>query len=245
MGPARQSRDWGRIRVREIEFLLLRLLFKMAEEQKQKEQKEQKQQKQHQPIQQNTQQKPQQISQPKPYVEKESESFRYIVRIANTDLDGKRQLIMGLQKIKGVSFMMANAFCALAQLDQTRRVGDLSEPEILKLENLVKNKKPEGLPEWLFNRRKDFETGENLHLIGGDLTFSHESDIRTLKKIKCYRGVRHIQGAPVRGQRTRSNFRKNKGKVTSVKRAVLAKVASQEKARVSKEEKSTSKETKK
>jgi len=55
--------------------------------------------------------------------------------------------------------------------------------------------------------------------------------ISRLEKIKCYRGIRHMQGAPVRGQRTRSNFRKNKGKVTSVKRSVLAKAASAAKAK--------------
>ncbi|HIH39125.1 TPA: 30S ribosomal protein S13 [Candidatus Woesearchaeota archaeon] len=189
---------------------------------------EQKNQKSH-------EQKPQQFAQPKPYVEKESANFRYIVRIANTDLDGKKQLIMALQKIKGISFMLSNAFCAIAKLDQTRRVGDLSEEEVNKLDLLLKNKKPE-IPSWLFNRRKDFETGEDIHLTGADLTFSHESDIRMLKKIKCYRGVRHMQGAPVRGQRTRSNFRKNKGKVASVKRSVVAKAASEAKAKEAKKE---------
>ncbi len=167
--------------------------------------------------------------------EKESANFKYIVRIANTDLDGKKQLIMGLQKIKGISFMLSNAFCAIAKLEQTRRVGDLSEDEVNKLDLLLKNKKPE-LPFWLFNRRKDAETGDDMHLTGADLTFSHESDIRQLKKIKCYRGVRHMQGAPVRGQRTRSNFRKNKGKVASVKRSVVAKAASEAKAKDAKKE---------
>ncbi len=181
-------------------------------------------------------QKPQQRpNQPQQYVEKEAANFRYIVRIANTDLDGKRQLIMGLQKIKGVSFMMANAYCALANLNSTRRVGDLPEEEVQKLDSLIKNKTPL-VPKWLLNRRKDIETGEDMHLVGADLTFSHENDIRQLKKIKCYRGIRHIQGAPVRGQRTRSNFRKNKGKVASVKRSVVAKAASEAKAKASKAE---------
>ena len=168
--------------------------------------------------------------------EKESANFRYIVRIANTDLDGKKQLIMGLQKIKGVSFMVANAYCNVANIEQTKRVGDLPEHDISKLDSLIRNKKPDQIPAWLFNRRKDIETGEDMHLIGGDLTFTHESDIRNLKKIKCYRGIRHMQGAPVRGQRTRSNFRKNKGKVASVKRSVVAKAQSAEKAKAAKTE---------
>jgi small subunit ribosomal protein S13 len=171
--------------------------------------------------------------QPRPQapIQKESANFRYIVRIANTDLDGKRQLLMGLQKIKGVSFMLANAYTVLASIDPRKRIGDLSEQDVAKLDSLIRNKKPEGLPTWLLNRRKDMETGEDMHLIGADLTFTHESDIRSLKKIKCYRGVRHMQGAPVRGQRTRSNFRKNKGKVASIKRSVVAKAAAQTKAK--------------
>jgi small subunit ribosomal protein S13 len=143
---------------------------------------------------------------------------------------------MGLQKIKGVSFMMANAFCALAGIEKTKRVGDLQETDISKLDSLIRNKKPADIPTWMLNRRKDMETGEDIHLIGGDLTFTHESDLRLLKKIKCYRGIRHMQGAPVRGQRTRSNFRKNKGKVTSIKRAVVAKQAAQTKAKETKKE---------
>jgi len=162
---------------------------------------------------------------------KPSAEFKYLVRIANTDLDGKKHVIMGLQKIKGVSFMTANAYCAVSGIDKNKTTGYLSDNEIQKLDTLIKNKKPENIPSWMFNRRKDMETGENIHLIGGDLTFNKESDIRLLKKIKCYRGIRHMQGAPVRGQRTRSNFRKNKGKVTSVKRSVLAKAASAAKAK--------------
>jgi small subunit ribosomal protein S13 len=174
-------------------------------------------------------------------IQKESADFRYIVRIANTDLDGKRQLIIGLQKIKGISFMMANAYCTILGMDQTRRIGDLSEQEASRLDSLIKSKKPAGVPSWLLNRKKDIETGEDMHLVGADLTFTHENDIRQLKKIKCYRGIRHIQGAPVRGQRTRSNFRKNKGKVASVKRSVVAKAASEAKAKAAKAEAKESK----
>ena len=163
---------------------------------------------------------------PAPVVQQqEHEGFRYIVRIVNTDLDGKRQILMGIQKIKGVSFMLAHALCSIAKIDYKKRVGDLSEQEVERLEVLLKSKKPNGIPAWMLNRRNDTETGETLHLVGADLTFSHESDIRLLKKIKCYKGVRHMLGQPVRGQRTRSNFRKNKGKVASIKRSAQPAVA--------------------
>ncbi|MBN2421290.1 30S ribosomal protein S13 [Candidatus Woesearchaeota archaeon] len=192
----------------------------MAEELKQQQQ----QQKQQQP----------QQGRPQPAVQtfhSDNPNFRHIVRIANTDLSGNKSVLMGLQKIKGVSFMIANAYCKLTGTNPTKKVGDLSEAEVQKLDLLIRSKNPEGIPSWMLNRRNDLETGKDTHLTGADLTFSHESDIRMLKKIKCYRGIRHIQNAPVRGQRTRSNFRKNKGKVASVKRSVVAKAAAAEKAK--------------
>ena len=55
------------------------------------------------------------------------------------------------------------------------------------------------------------------------MSFTQDNDIKMLKKIKSYKGIRHSLGLPVRGQRTRSNFRKNKGKVMGVKRKEGAK----------------------
>ena len=75
-----------------------------------------------------------------------------------------------------------------------------------------------GIPAWLFNRRKDAETGKDKHLLAADLTFQKDNDIKLLQKMKSYRGSRHQAKRPARGQRTRSNFRKNKGKVTGVKK---------------------------
>ncbi|MBU4308527.1 MAG: 30S ribosomal protein S13 [Nanoarchaeota archaeon] len=74
------------------------------------------------------------------------------------------------------------------------------------------------LPEFLFNRLKDFETGENKYLVGSDLELKKEFDIKRLKKIKSYRGIRHAAGLPLRGQRTRSNFRKNRKKAGGIKK---------------------------
>jgi len=185
----------------------------MANEQKQQQQQEKQQQ-------------PQQ-GRPQPTVQKHSDdpNFRYIVRIANTDLDGNKSVLLGLQKIKGVSFMMANAYCKVTGVNSTQKVGKMSDEDIQKLDTILKNHNPAGIPNWMFNRRKDMETGIDVHQVGADLTFTHESDIRNLKKIKCYRGIRHMQNAPVRGQRTRSNFRKNKGKVAAVRKTVVAKAA--------------------
>jgi small subunit ribosomal protein S13 len=151
--------------------------------------------------------------------------FKHLVRVANTDLDGLKTIPFALAKIKGVGIPFGFAACRMAKVDVTKKAGALSDAEVKKLEEVVKDPVKAGLPRWLLNRQFDFETGTHKHLLSGDLQFAIESDIRTMKKIKSYKGVRHIQGAPVRGQRTRSNFRKNKGKVMGVRRSASAKAA--------------------
>lgn len=150
------------------------------------------------------------------------QQFKHIVRIGNTDLDGNKAIVYGLRKIRGVGTNFANALCNVAEIDGLTRCGTLSEEQIKKLDELVRN--PVGkVPQWMFDRRRDPETGKDGHYIGDDLQFTIENDIKQMKKMKTYKGVRHIQGQPVRGQRTRSNFRKNKGKVLGVKRSAGAK----------------------
>ena len=142
---------------------------------------------------------------------KQQQRSQSVVRILNTDIDGNKHTLYGLTDIHGVSVSMANAILHHASIPKTKRIADLDEKEIEKLEELFE-KASEILPAWLLNRRKDFETGQDQHLYSADLTFSKEKDVRRLRKLKSYRGFRHQAGAPMRGQRTRSNFRRNKTK---------------------------------
>ncbi|MEK6835874.1 MAG: 30S ribosomal protein S13 [Nanoarchaeota archaeon] len=133
------------------------------------------------------------------------ENIKGIIRVANSDIVGTKPIYDGLRKIKGVNFMFSNAICNYLNLDKFRKIGTLNEKEIKSIEELIKN--PADLPKWLLNRRKDYDTGKDLHLTGATLNLSKEFDIKRLKKIKSYRGIRHALGQPVRGQRTRSHFR--------------------------------------
>ena len=121
----------------------------------------------------------------------------------------------GLAKIKGVSWGLSNAVCKVLKIDKARKIGSLSEAEIKKISEFIKN--PE-VPLYLLNRRHDLESGKDKHLTGSDLELQKELDIKRLKKIKSYRGFRHASGLPMRGQRTRSNFRKNKSKGAGIKK---------------------------
>ncbi|MBI1970172.1 30S ribosomal protein S13 [Candidatus Woesearchaeota archaeon] len=152
----------------------------------------------------------------------EDKDFQYLVRIANTDLNGKKPILLALQKIKGVGFSFANMICACTGVDKTKKTGYLSKEEIEKIDTAVRNPYSLHVPTWLFNRRKDYETGEDKHLIMGELDFAKSNDIRLFQTIRCYKGFRHAAKLPVRGQRTRSNFRKNKGKVQGVKKKAIA-----------------------
>jgi small subunit ribosomal protein S13 len=140
----------------------------------------------------------------------EKKDFRHIVRIANTDLDGNKQILFGLRKIRGVNNMFANAVCAVAGVERTKKVGLLADEEIRKLDEVTRNPYRYNIPDWLYNRRKDPERGEDRHLVGPEVGFVSDSDIKRMKMIKSYKGVRHSLGLPARGQRTKSNFRKSK-----------------------------------
>ena len=140
----------------------------------------------------------------------EKENYKYIIRIANTDLDGKKQILLALQKIKGVGHMYANMLCHNSGLPIDKIAGKLSDAEIKKLNETLKDISK--VPTWMLNRRKDRQTGEDQHIITGDLQFTKENDLKRLKKIKCYRGIRHMFGLTCRGQKTKSNFRRNKNK---------------------------------
>ena len=150
--------------------------------------------------------------------QKSQSDFRHIVRIANTDIDGNKPLYKGLTKIKGVGFVFANAVATIASIEKKQKIGYLKDEEVKKIDNIIKNPLKANIPSWVFNRRKDFETGKDMHIVGADLDFIKDNDVKRMKKIKSYRGMRHAYGLPVRGQKTKSNFRKNKGKVTGVKR---------------------------
>lgn len=146
------------------------------------------------------------------------EKIRHIVRIANADLKGNKPIVIAMTKIKGVGFMISNVVCKIAQVEVMKKTGLLNENEIKKLTDILENPQKYKIPVWLYNRRRDYDTGKDLHLISSDLDFTQENDVRRLQKIKSYRGLRHAAGLPLRGQRTRSNFRRNKGKAVGVKK---------------------------
>ena len=147
--------------------------------------------------------------------EQNEEDIIKLIRILQTDIPGNKTLYAGLTRIKGISWSISNALCILLEFEKNRKISSLSKEEIAKIEDFLKNNK---FPEWLVNRKNDFSTGEDKHLLGSDLDLVKEFDIKRLKGIRSYKGWRHATGRPVRGQKTRSNFRKNRKKGVGVKK---------------------------
>jgi small subunit ribosomal protein S13 len=140
----------------------------------------------------------------------EQKELKGIVRLVDSDTDGNTPVKHALSRGKGVSFMMANAICTVLKLDPKKKAGYLTADEIKKIEECARNPAKHNIPNWLFNRRKDLETGEDKHLVSADLTLRKTFDIRQLRKIKTYKGVRHSLGSKkVRGQRTKTTGRRS------------------------------------
>ena len=148
-----------------------------------------------------------------------SKEFRHIVRIVETDLAGTEKVAFALYHIKGIGPSLSNAVLRKAGVNPETRIGNLNESDIERIEDVIRNPDKHGLPPWLFNRQKDFETGKNIHIIGSDLVLRQKLDIDQMKTIKSWRGYRHSYGLKVRGQRTKTTGRS--GKAMGVKKKVL------------------------
>jgi small subunit ribosomal protein S13 len=157
----------------------------------------------------------------------ERSSFSQVVRIANTDISGEETLVYGLSRIKGVGYVTALAIARKLGLDPTVRVGYLSAEALKRVEDAVNDLTRLGLPSWLYNRRKDYETGQDRHLVGAELIFAARRDIEREIKISSWRGVRHKLGYKVRGQRTHTTGRT--GMTVGVSKAAAAQPAEKEK----------------
>jgi small subunit ribosomal protein S13 len=123
-------------------------------------------------------------------------------------LDGNKKLRNALLGVKGIGKSLSNGIAIASGLDGNALLGSLTEEQIKNLEEVINDPGKYGIPYHMLNRRFDPSTGQHMHLVSSKLTFANRSDIDFMKKIKCYKGVRHELGLPVRGQRTRVSFRK-------------------------------------
>ena len=124
------------------------------------------------------------------------------------DIPGERKILVGLTQIKGIGYSFATAISDSLKINTNSNIGNLSDTEVQAIEKLILDPISSNFPIWFLNRRKDIETGSNLHLLTSDIPFTLRNDIERERITASWRGYRHLNGLKVRGQRTRTTGRK-------------------------------------
>ena len=117
-----------------------------------------------------------------------------MARIAGINLPQNKRVEIGLTYIYGIGRSLSNKILKEAGVNPDKKVADLTDEEIAKLRDIIEKKLK----------------------VEGELRREVASNIKRLIQIKCYRGIRHLRGLPVRGQRTKTNARTRKGKKVTV-----------------------------
>ena len=114
-----------------------------------------------------------------------------MVRIAGVNIPDDKKIPVSLSYVYGIGRPLAGKMLQLAKIDQTKRAENLTPQEISRLREII----------------------EKTQRVEGDLRREITLNIKRLKDIKSYRGLRHMRGLPVRGQRTKTNSRTRRGNV--------------------------------
>jgi small subunit ribosomal protein S18e len=139
-----------------------------------------------------------------------SGDFQHILRVLNTNIDGKRKVMFAITKITGIGKRFSNLICKKAEIDVNRRAGSLTNEEIEKLVAIISNPTQFKVPNWFVNRQKDRTTGKTTHVVINNLIGKVREDLERLKKIRAHRGIRHYWGHKVRGQHTKTTGRRGR-----------------------------------
>lgn len=124
------------------------------------------------------------------------------------DIPGEKKILVGLTQIRGIGYNFANAVLNSLKIDPNSNIGYLSESDVQSIEKIITEPSSADFPSWFLNRRKDIETGKDMHLLTSDIEFTVRNDIERERLTNSWRGYRHLYGLKVRGQRTRTAGRK-------------------------------------
>ena len=117
-----------------------------------------------------------------------------MARLAGVNVPSSKRLVIALTYILGIGKKYANDICSTVSIDKNKRVNDLTEDEIIKIRECI----------------------DKSYVVEGDLRRSISNNIKRLTDLGCYRGLRHRNKLPVRGQRTHTNARTRKGKAIPI-----------------------------
>src|SRR5260370_7263588 len=112
-----------------------------------------------------------------------SREFRLLLRVLGADVDGTKKVPFGLSRIRGVGPNFAQAVVKVARISPEARIGGLSEAEISRLEDIIKDPAKHGIPSRMFNRRKVIKSGRHISFVKPDPTLRTKYDIDLIKPI--------------------------------------------------------------
>ena len=118
------------------------------------------------------------------------DDFAYILRMADSDVDGLRPIAIGLTSIKGVGMRTSQQICRLAGINGKTLGGHLSEEEQDSLRSAIDDYATT-VPWLLVNRQRDLGTNEHAHIVAMEVKMTRDDDISRMAGIKAYRGMRH------------------------------------------------------
>jgi len=140
----------------------------------------------------------------------QTDDFQHILRIVNTNVDGKQKIPYAVTAIRGVGRRFAILACKKAEVDVNKRAGELSAADLESLMVVISNPRQFKIPDWFLNRQKDIKDGKYSQVISSALDTKLRDDLERLKKIRNHRGLRHYWGLTVRGQHTKTTGRGGK-----------------------------------
>lgn len=139
------------------------------------------------------------------------EGLRGIVRLAGKDVRGGLRLKRALTHVRGIGHSLsgpvANIITREMSLPAGVKVGTFSDEQIEKIDGILNSLHKYEIPEYMLNRRRDKDTGKDIHVIMNDLEFANRQDVEGEKKMYTWKGYRHAYGQKVRGQKTRNTGR--------------------------------------
>ena len=92
------------------------------------------------------------------------DNFQHIIRVANTNVDGRQRVQYAITKIRGIGRRFSTLMCKKAEVDLKKRAGELSAEELERLVAIVSDPLQFKVPKWFLNRNRDFRNGKTMHL---------------------------------------------------------------------------------
>ena len=130
------------------------------------------------------------------------EDFQHILRICNTNIDGRQRVMYAITKIKGIGRRFSNLILKKCDVDMNKRAGELTPEEINKIVAVISNPTQFRIPSWYLNRQRDYKDGKTYQLFANTVDTKLRDDVERMKKVRLHRGLRHYWCIKVRGQHT-------------------------------------------